>query len=443
MLDMLQRNLNLSAIVSVAFLLVFCGNAGKSSTANVASVVSDDDSSVHPTGAIAYIRNNTEIRLIDSNGKNDRRLWTDTAIREGLELHDVSWRPDGKELAFSSSHEALFSLYEADLFAIRPDGTGFRKITNAPSRRAFGNYKKGTVTVTVRNNQFAYQGNLSTSSSFFVTVAGAEEPQLITVLPGASKTITFKSVCDFGKKPQAIVAIYGKYRWFIPGADVEAGKTVKAPDLNITGEGMNLFGAFRPVWKQDGSMISYRDGVCIVSKTLAHPEAGDVSFDPLFKGKTPMGTCSWAYGPTPFLFDQVLYTENSAEEGSGIFLMKEGGQHDASKKITLYSEIQYQVLHDLKWLPDGSGFLYSAIDLSYQSANIFWFDMQTRQTKQITQLNGEFARKFTVSPSGKWIVYERAKTNEENKDVDLWIVGVDGKGEKLLVKNGLSPSWSK
>src|ERR1051325_9048024 len=118
---MIKRNLIFSTALTIACFFVCCGNSGTSSNASGNVVSADEnDSSVHPTGAIAYIRNATEIRLIDSNGQNDRRLWTDPEIKESLGLHDVAWRPDGKELAFSSAHEALFSLYGADIYAIRP-----------------------------------------------------------------------------------------------------------------------------------------------------------------------------------------------------------------------------------------------------------------------------------------------------------------------------------
>jgi hypothetical protein len=265
---------------------------------------------------------------------------------------------------------------------------------------------------------------------------------MVTVAPGSSKTITFKSVADFGRKAQAIVAIYGNYRWFMPGTDVEAGKTIKAPDMMITGDGIEYFGAFRPVWKQDGSQISYRNGVCLISTISSNPPEGELQYTPMFRDKNPMGTCNWAYGPTPSLANQIIYTENSGE-GSNIYIMKEGDVHDPSRKLTQYSDIQYQVLHDLKWIPDGSGFLYSTVNLFRDAANIFWFDIRSKQTKQLTQLQGEFARKFCISPSGKWIVYERAKTNDEDKDVDLWMMEIDGTGGRLLVKNGLCPSWSK
>ena len=155
-----------------------------------------------------------------------------------------------------------------------------------------------------------------------------------------------------------------------------------------------------------------------------------------------MGSCEWDWGPTPAIADRVIYSENSGDEGSGIYLMKEGGTHDPSTKLTLFSDIQYQLLNDLQWLPDGSGFLYSTINLFRDASNIFWYDMKTKQTKQVTKLQGEFARKFCISPNGGSIVYERAKTADDDKNVDLWMVRYDGTGERLLVKNGLCPAWS-
>ena len=103
-------------------------------------------------GTIAYVRNGTEIRLIDADGSNDRRLWTHPDAKKELGIYDVAWRPDGKELAFSSGHAAVYSLYHADLYAIRPDGGGFRKLTNAPDRAEFARYPKGAVSVTLRND---------------------------------------------------------------------------------------------------------------------------------------------------------------------------------------------------------------------------------------------------------------------------------------------------
>src|SRR5688572_31828824 len=160
-------------------------------------------------GTIAYVRNGTELRLIDADGSNDRRLWTHPDARKELGIYDVAWRPDGKELAFSSSHAAVASLYHADLYAVRPDGTAFRKLTNAPDHSEFARYPRGSVSLTIRNDQPIYKQSQASAGIFMVYVAGAAQPQQITLPPGAVKTMVFNQVADFGNTAQAIVAMWG------------------------------------------------------------------------------------------------------------------------------------------------------------------------------------------------------------------------------------------
>jgi len=390
-------------------------------------------------GTIAYIRNGTEIRLIGPDGSNDRRLWTHPDASKDLGIGSLAWRPDGQELAFSSSHAAVVSLYDADLYAIRPDGNGYRKLTNAPDRSDYSRYPKGTVSVTLRNDQPIYKQSQASSGVFIVYVAGAEEPQQITLPPGASKTLLFNNVADFGNHPQPVVAMWGKFRWFIPGLDVQAGRTTKAPVFSISGDGIELFGAFRPVWRADGSRVSYRSGFCTISSVSVNPTAGEHSYDPIFGGKNPLGTCSWDWGPTQLTANQVLYTENSSG-GSSVFRITEGGTHPG-EKLTQYSEVDYQLLFDLHWLPDGSGFLFSNQTLMRDSANIFLYDFRTRKATQITRLENEFTGAFSVSPDGRAIVFERSKSLDDNRDIDLWTVNIDGSNARLLVRNGFGPSW--
>ena len=391
------------------------------------------------TGTIAYVRGSTEVRLINADGTNDRRLWTHPDAKKELGIYDVAWRPDAKELVFSSGHAAAASLYHADLYAIRPDGTGFRKVTNSPDRADFARYPKGSVSVTVQNTQPAYRQSQASSGVFIVYVAGADEPQQITLPPGATKTLLFKNVADFGKTAQAVVAMWGRYRWFTPGVDVRAAQTVKAPVFSISGDGIELLGAFHPVWKMDGSRVSYRSGVCTLNSVSASPTPGDYEYHPLFEGKNPMGTCVWDWGPTAATANQLLYSENGSDQ-SAIFRITEGGKHPG-EKLALYSNIPYQILFDLRWLPDGSGFLFSNQTLMRDSANIFRYDFATRKTTQITNLQNEFTGNFSISPDGHWIVFERSKSLDEERPIDLWIMPVDGGNPRLLVRDGFSPSW--
>ena len=96
---------------------------------------------------------------------------------------------------------------------------------------------------------------------------------------------------------------------------------------------------------------------------------------------------------------------------------------------------------DLHWLPDGSGFLYSNQTLMRDTANIFRYDYNTHKTTEITRLENEFTGSFSISPDGNWIVFERSKSLEDNRDIDLWIVGIDGRNARLLARNAFSPSW--
>jgi len=390
-------------------------------------------------GVIAYMRDEKEIRLIQPDGSGDHQLWTHKDAQPYSGIGDLAWSPDGKNLAFSSGHASATSLFHSDLYVIKSDGSGLRKLTNPPDPTKYSGYAKGKVSVTVRNDSYSFQSSNATAGTFFVYVAGADAPQLVTIPPGSTKTLNFNSVADFGQKAQAIVAIYGNYRWFEAGTDVQAGKSVKAPDMSITGDGIEYFGAFHPVWRSDGSEISYRTGTCTVDRVPVDPPEGEFYFKAMFSGKAPFGACSWDWGPTPASAKQLIYTENSSE--SAIFLMNEGGTHPGTKLVN-YSEVQYQLLEDLHWLPDGSGFLYSTVDLMRSSSNIFRYDFATKQTTQVTKFENEFARKFSIAPDGKWIVYERTKVYDENSPTDLWIQEMNGSNSRLLVKNGRSPSWS-
>ncbi|HEY5883784.1 MAG TPA: hypothetical protein VIT88_03815 [Pyrinomonadaceae bacterium] len=421
-------------------------SGGVASTAS-SSVTSTTTTTARPSqasstattgGTIAYVRGGTEIRLIESDGSNDRRLWTHEYAKEGSGIYELAWRPDGKELAFSSAHLNVASVYHADIYAIGADGKGFRKITNSPDHSELARYRKGVVTVTVRNDQPAWKQSQASSGVFFVYVVGADEPQAVTLPPGSSKTLTFKSVADYGNHAQAVVAMYGSYRWFIPGLDVRAGQTTKSPDLSITGDGIELFGAFRPTWRADGSSLSYRSGLCVTSSIRSQPNPGEYVFKPLFSGESPSGACAWDHGPTTALADQILYTDNSA--GSHVYRNREGGSHPGTR-IHTFSELNHQLLLDLKWLPDGSGFLYSYPDLAYEFGNIFRYDFASKRATQLTDLKDIYARAFDISPDGQWIVYERAKKWNDDKEVDLWTMRIDGSGSRLLVRGGTSPSW--
>ena len=387
------------------------------------------------SGLIAYVRGGTEIRTVNADGSGDRRLWTHADLSPQLGIYEMSWKPDGTELAFSSAHEATSSPYMADIYTIKRDGTAPRRLTNPPERGGLGRFPKGSVTVNVSN--FLSAGD--SPGSIIVYVVGADEPQEVFIPAHGSKVVTFKSVADFGRQAQMLVAMSGNRRWIVPGVDVVPGRTVTAPALPVSGPGLETHGAFRPVWSSDGSRITFRSGLCLVSSAPATPVPGSSAFNPFFSGKNPLGACTWDWGRTSATANQVIYSENSA--GSNIYQMTAGGAHPGTK-LTAYSDLDYQLLMDLHWIPDGSGLLYSTVNLYRDSSNIFRYDFATKKTTQVTKLEKAFAREFSVSPDSRSVVFQHCPDREAEAGCDLWTIGIDGGGARLLVKDGLRPAWS-
>ena len=57
-------------------------------------------------GTIAYVRPSMpDAHLISPGSSGDRVLWTAPGPLSRWPAYDLAWRPDGRELAFSSEHE--------------------------------------------------------------------------------------------------------------------------------------------------------------------------------------------------------------------------------------------------------------------------------------------------------------------------------------------------
>ena len=403
--------------------------------------VCQDNPAAPPRGTIAYVRDNKEIRLIAPDGTNDRRLWAhprpDLADNQGIGT--LGWRPGGSELAFSSGHEAVHSLFQADLYAVRPDGTGLRKLTNPPARDAFARLPKGTVRVTVRNNA----GNLlieQTTGFFIIYVAGAAEPQSATVPPGRSQTLTFTGVADFGNNiTQPVVAMNGPFRWFNPGADVRPGAAAQAPPLDILGGGVRDLAASLPMWRYDGAQVGYAmgcAGVWLLPSDAAHGSGVGAQLP-----STKAGSCGWGWGPTQALADQFILAGGPGDKS--LYLARAAG----AERVKL---LEYDgTLFELRWHPSGSSFFFVTNQGSSGSI-LNRYDFATKRVSVVKAFGDKTVRGLSISPDGGWAVVEFGKTLEESvlslvltqKTIpELWVMRSDGTGLRFLVKNAQAPSW--
>src|SRR5688572_2896691 len=93
-------------------------------------------------GRIAYARDEKEIRLIQPDGSGDHQIWTHKDAKPYSGIYDLAWSPGGKELAFTSGHAGATSLYHSDIYLIKQDGSGFKKITNPPGAAQYSKYPK-------------------------------------------------------------------------------------------------------------------------------------------------------------------------------------------------------------------------------------------------------------------------------------------------------------
>jgi TolB protein len=406
-----------------------------------------------PTGAIAYVRPNDatgdEIRLIRPDGSADQVIWsTGKPDPEGVyDISSLSWKPDSSEVAFASSHEKYCSINSIDLYSVDVSGQGYRRITQGPGCAALATYPQGRVEMPVRN---------STSGSLvaFVYFQGAPSFQLVTLPPLGTATVVFDNVADFGSGQLQVGAmVVGSYRDIdgMTAVDVMAGGTVRTGEMALSERFQMNWREEWPTWRQDGSKIGYVHN----RYSLVHVDSQPV---PLSYGDPLLTVDSWdmpddvmlpQWGPTPATANQMLYVGKVTYDSTGIYLVNEGSA-TIGQKLVSYSTF-VRVL-GLAWLPDGSGFIYSATEyddgFAVAGANIYEYSFATGQATRLTAFEEQFTGKLNIAPDGQQIVFELSEVMEDQfgytiSDPDLWIVSRDGSGQRLLVENGRSPVWSR
>jgi hypothetical protein len=387
------------------------------------------------SGTIAYVRyqagNGTEIRLVEPDGSDDRRIVTVTDSPLAGRVPTLAWRPDAAELAFASDHEQTTSLYAKEIYAVRPDGSGLRKLTNGPGRDQLAGYPKGNVTVDVL---------VVVGGPVGVYMVGAVAPQ--TALASTTATrLTFTDVADFGPGVvQQVVGMTGSGRWYGAAADVQPGQTVHAGMLVVSGTSAPLR-ADNPTWRSDGQTIGFMLGEsCGEFRSLPVRPPINAPGETRLTAHSFLGyLCLVEWGPTPAMANKLLYNEWDLTT-RGVYLTTEDSDQPGELLVTY----GLNWLNDLEWLPDGSGFLFSVAEFSetqYVRSNIHEYIFATQQVRQITHFEDEFAFSFSISPDGQQIAFERSATLEGL--VDLWLVRRDGSDMRLLANRAARPAWSR
>jgi TolB protein len=392
-------------------------------------------SSGSPTGSIAYVtEDGRQIRLVEPDGSSDRLVWQ-TPANTVYGISSVAWRPDAAQLAFTSGHEALCSLWHSDVYVINPDGSGLRRVTNAPACAQLGGNATGNVTVRIENY-------ISNMNQFLVYFEGMTTAYPLTLEPGFAVDVTFSGVADLGANVlQQPVVINASQRWMNPAvyADVVAGKTANiATPLQISASGTyEQWGASAAAWSPDQTQIGFILGVGALWRTAVNPPSlsnGQNLLDPAVS----VLANNLAWHPTT---NQILYEEYGSFP-PGINLATVGGATAGARLVdtTLTSGIS--------WLPDGSGFLYTDHNAWLSESNIYWYDFSGRASAggnvaQITFLADEYASAPAISPDMNQIVFTHASQYGSGVPLDIQIIDSNGSNPRPLANGGGASTWSR
>ena len=385
------------------------------------SAQASDVSPTALTGTIAYITGNgTEVRAIEADGSNDRKLWH--VPNDGTDMiSGLAWNPNSTGLAFTSDYEQECSLRQSEVYTLYPDGTHLKRITNAPKCDELSSFAKGSVTVNVQNT-------LIDVSIVFVYVQGAPEAKTVVLPAGQSRKITIPDVADLGDGvEQFAVVSAGNYRWINPlaRADVKPGDTVDAGSIQLTNANkFENWGAYSPSWRRDAGHIGFTVGSLGMYEISPTPANG-VWGDPLPMGDGAFAS-AMAFSPVK---DEVLYV-NSTQIVLGV-----PGDNPQSTPLVNYDG----VFGGMDWLPDGSGFVFAEYNTFLGNGNMWLYKFAGKQLTPLTELASGFAFDPSVSPDGQSIVYVYAATTESV--TELRIRSLDGNTDEALGVSGTLPDW--
>jgi len=381
-------------------------------------------------GSIAYVGLDNSgyaktIKRINPNGSGLQTVWTHPETGVTNKIGDVAWKPNASELAFGSDHETLYSAFQSDVYSIKPDGNGLRRITNPPSRAKLlaGGYSVGTVTGKVRNDY----GTLTT---LLLYIQGAQESVSISAHSKYDEvSFTVHNVAVLDDLPYVV------FTWSDSGhanckeyavavVPIVANQTVDVGTLSFNPATCSKYESEGITWKRDGAEI----GVDVIAPRKFQ-SAGQAIGTDLFTAPLMANLPAWSP-----VNDQVLYHYFSLDAGTrGIYLTTAGGGTG-----TRLVNDGGAVWVGLAWLPDGSGFVYTLDHVLYH------YNLASSTSTPIADFYGEYISNPSVSPDGRYVVFQW-QTGTSNQ-YNLWIVDRNNPVEMWqLTSDGKStnPDWSR
>lgn len=419
------------SILTITILVVFIiGLAPFASPTSGATATAD---AIATAGVIAYAGLDAQgravsIQTIRPDGSNGKTIYT-TDQNGGIS--DIAWAPNAGEIAFIDKKETAYSPFSQDIYGVKPDGSGLRRISNPPQFAGLpGGLPTGAVKGELRNNSGRF--NVSIISLYVQGAVSAGQGTFFNNLDTLAFNLT---VADLGPGQfHYMVVIWsdpsgGPYREIIPAVvDVNPGQTVDLGQLDFVGQ-TNQPNISDLSWSYNGSLL----GV-ILENGSSSPWQFAGAGEAIGSQLADAGPISaLALSPTD---TRIAYWRLTGAEG--VIALNQFGGSGASEQIILNDSVaSLNYDRHIAWLPDGSGLVISV------NGEIFDYEIASQQVRQLTNLGGAAQiDRVTLSPDGQEIAFSYSPTTGSS---DIWILNRQSLQARALTNDGRSayPSWSR
>lgn len=381
----------------------------------------------------------------------------------------LAWSPDGRRLAFSSSHQWRQSVSFSDIYVISRDGRDLKRPTSSPDPSRYDDYPKGKVKVVIDNPSIH-------SAETIVSMEGAKKPVSFLGKQASRVTVEFDDVADFGDGVRQYVRVFrqpaGAFGdcWLDLGvfADVEPGKTVDAGKLSWSNKS-NCMRSWQPTWINN-ERIAFLSVEFPwqpfpsnnVWSTSANIKPGERLTQRLLNMDTRTRSdklSAIAAGPKIADGQELLLLESHGRMSTTVHSAPTDDVERLSNVNLGRCPRTFCLITGVDWRSDGNG-LFVAEAQSAATGNpprdvsiLYEFDAASRSRRQILTLPNEIIGRITVSPDNKTIAFERASRLIDTIDnvrfgprvqcpCSVWLVNADGSNLRKLAADGRAPAWT-
>ena len=375
-------------------------------------------------GKIAYHETNEEgtpvsVALFDPNTREVDTIWTHPDGEFG-HWSNITWHPDATSMAFISDHDFNFSIFRADIFSIKPDGTGLHRVPDFLTQEDIedGDYPRVTV-----NGVLEFDDGYSSGTSYYVIlgIQGTDKGAVLSGSSGDRVSFSIPDVPVLGNQDsfdQMFVLQYSSGYCsmgieYYPGMGIVVGDVVDVGTVKLFGANcIGLLTANHPhnlSYNHDGNEIGFTYSGLWKVNVNATEEFEITELNPPGGGNL---NTAFAYSPVD---NRYLYTDyNLVSGGDRLFLAAEG------------QEAELLIERDINdanpvWLPDGSGFIYAGppddAAVSFDD-NIFHYDLTTGEKQRLTYFSREQIHELAISPDGRYVLFEFG----DYAYTDFWIL---------------------